>query len=412
MANGSFGGGTGITDDPYLIEDVFDLIAINTTGTSKHYKLTKDIDLNIYPYNTGEGWIPLNYFSGVFDGNFHTIRNLYMERTSNTLGLFSNINGTFKNCYLEDFRLNFDEVTNNRYYYIGALAGQLSSSARIENVVVSRVKIFGNYYLGGLAGYSSASEIINCLVDDVEIDNSTGTTYSTGGFIGRIDANANMVRYCLVNNFRITTGAPGNQSNYVGGFAGYANTSLYNCYWDTTHLNWYGSTGGTIGYNYTQMRNPSNFVGLGATSRIDDVLNHRNFKAWIIDVKGLDRPRLFMEKGLNKTTITYQSDYTDLVNFGSVIEGEISSYRKVNVKTCYDVSINEIDITWERKEGISILTELELSTTQGFIEPLSELHYTDLNLLRGDELTFYMRVRTSVGMEGEGHFNLYVDVRS
>lgn len=81
MANGNFGGGTGTSDDPYLVEDAKDLKACITIN--KHYKQIADIDLS--EYNTGTGFEPVliqaasegNY---TYDGNGYKILNLYQNR--------------------------------------------------------------------------------------------------------------------------------------------------------------------------------------------------------------------------------------------------------------------------------------------------------------------------------------------
>jgi hypothetical protein len=403
MANGSFGGGTGLSGDPYLIEDIFDLIAINN-DPSKYYKLVNDIDLNVYPYNVAPGWIPLYTFTGNFDGNFHTIYNLFIERDTSYQGLFSNMNGTFKNCYLENFNINYADVSTSRYSHMGAISGQSTSvSALVENVVVKGLKIYGSEYIGGLFGYSYAT-IKNCVVDDFEVNASADYIAGVVGY--KYDGIINGV---FVDNIRVGAGGSTN-AGYYGGVNEYNRTgAIQNAYFNNTN---YPYSGSGIGYNNTDIKKSANYVGVGVTSRLDDLLNDRNFKAWIVDVSDQDRPRLFMEKGINRTTLTYMSDYTSLVNFGAVVEGQVSTYRKVNVKVAYDIPIQNVDITWERKLDISELTEIEFSLDQDFTTPTSELHFTSLNLQRGDEITFYMRIKTQVGMSGDGQFNLYVDVSS
>jgi hypothetical protein len=409
--NGSFGGGTGTGLDPYLIEDIFDLDEVRRKPANTCYKLVADIDMNVYPWNVNEGWMPIaiNY-SGVFDGNFYTIRNMYTERNQDNIALFATTNNaTFRHIYLEDFRLNVDNYNTNRYVYMGGLVGSFTGGL-IEGIVVSRIKIFGNYFLGGLIGYQTSGTIRNCLVDDVEINNSTSSNYSTGGFVG--NQSGGIIENSFVNNFRIASGSPGNSSTYVGGFSGSRSGTIRNCFWDASIITWSGSGNSATSLNSTQIVQSSQYVGVGATSNIDDALNYKNFKSWIIDVSNTQRPRLFMEKGINKSVLTYQSDYTNDINFGAVVEGQISSYRKVTVKVAYDVPISAIDITWDRKDGVSELTEIQFSEDQQFNTPTSELHFTGLNLVRGDEVTFYMRINTQVGMSGDGQFNLYVDVSS
>jgi hypothetical protein len=78
-AQAEYGGGNGTAEDPYLI---YTPEQMNTIGTEpndwdKHFKLMADIDLSRYrgtDFNIiGTGFLPA--FSGVFDGDGHTISN-------------------------------------------------------------------------------------------------------------------------------------------------------------------------------------------------------------------------------------------------------------------------------------------------------------------------------------------------
>ena len=68
MANGNFGGGNGTTATPYLIEDADDLNAMRK-NLDASYKLVNDINLGVAPYCEGEGWNPIDNFTGQLDGN-------------------------------------------------------------------------------------------------------------------------------------------------------------------------------------------------------------------------------------------------------------------------------------------------------------------------------------------------------
>ena len=77
--------------NPYLIEDVHDLNAIRFYPT-KNFKLAKTINLGVYPYNTGKGWMPIDNFSGTLDGDGYKILNLYVNRPAqDNCGLFARI---------------------------------------------------------------------------------------------------------------------------------------------------------------------------------------------------------------------------------------------------------------------------------------------------------------------------------
>lgn len=88
MAQGKFGGGTGLITDPYLIEDIADLNQIRV-NPSLHYKLKYSINAGVAPYNEGNGWNPIENFTGTLDGNGKKIFNLYINRPNeDSVGLF------------------------------------------------------------------------------------------------------------------------------------------------------------------------------------------------------------------------------------------------------------------------------------------------------------------------------------
>ena len=80
---GQYASGTGTADDPFLIETAEQLnsIGLHVEHLNKHFKLIADIDISAYPnnqFNTiGTETATINgRFTGVFDGNGHTINNL------------------------------------------------------------------------------------------------------------------------------------------------------------------------------------------------------------------------------------------------------------------------------------------------------------------------------------------------
>ena len=75
---GQYAGGSGASDDPYLIAtaEQMNSIGLDPNNWDKHFKLMADIDLSAYQerlFNTiGTPEVP---FTGVFDGNGHGISN-------------------------------------------------------------------------------------------------------------------------------------------------------------------------------------------------------------------------------------------------------------------------------------------------------------------------------------------------
>ncbi len=134
-AGGVCRGGSGIYGDPYLIEDVYDLQAMNDDLTA-HYDLANDIDAS-----PTSGWN---------DGQGHTITGLFIDRPGEDLvGLFGLIgsDGEVRNVGLVDSQVAGLEL-------VGALAG--ANRGLVEGVFSSGI-ISGTESIGGLVGVNAAT---------------------------------------------------------------------------------------------------------------------------------------------------------------------------------------------------------------------------------------------------------------
>ena len=189
-----YSGGSGAPDDPYLIVDANDLVAMgeNIEDYDRHFKLVNDIDLAGHIFDKAViAWDTDNtdrYFNGnsfrnVFDGNGHIIENLTIDTGgagNDHLGLF----------------------------------GCLEEEAIIKDLGIENCSIIaGNdsYFVGGLCGCNWNSTISNC--------------YSTGNILG------------------------GNNSDSVGGLCGINTGTISNCY-STCSVSEYYFIGGLCGYNW------------------------------------------------------------------------------------------------------------------------------------------------------------------
>lgn len=158
---------------------------------------------------TGEGWMPIGLaqdeaFAKHFEGNGFVISNLYINRDTNYIGLFSST----------------------------------SSSASIDNLTLDGIDIIGNTYVAGIVGWNRA-DINNCSANgSVKGEGAIGlligrhaegdllSCYSTGGVqgsnnhIGGLIGNVghNNSDQILIKNCFSTAIVKGNQ--YVGGLLG------------------------------------------------------------------------------------------------------------------------------------------------------------------------------------------------
>jgi hypothetical protein len=175
VPSGLYEGGSGDPNDPYLI---YTAEQLNTIGLipcdwDRHFLLCADIDLSDF---TGTSFNIIGYyasyrdnraFTGVFDGNGHTISNFnYSSTDKNNVGLFGYVddpNAEIKNLSL--FAPDVDVGIDN--YYIGSLVGRLTGGT-ITKCYVEVGRIAGSSMswpphscVGGLVGHNSG-KIINC----------------------------------------------------------------------------------------------------------------------------------------------------------------------------------------------------------------------------------------------------------
>ena len=181
---------------------------------------------------TNVGWQPIgdssNRFSGVLDGNHYAITNLYLNRTTLSLGLFGYMsNGTIRNMGLLEGFIQAN-TPDNGILAAGMLVGSIAGSSNITNtyatgnIADSLTGEVGIASIGGLVGlYTTGSNLrVRHSYADVDIDTTyTGTDGSggTGGLVGR-NAGAPLE---ISDSY-----ASGNVSANVGNIGGFMYTAL------------------------------------------------------------------------------------------------------------------------------------------------------------------------------------------
>ena len=165
------------------LKQLADEVNAGDSKSGKTYLLANDIDLSGYP-----NWTPIGtydyatstelWFSGVFDGQGYTIRNLTCtSATDGFAGLFGNFNGTVQNLILRDAQitseLNAGAVVSENY------GGQVLNCAMIGGSVK------GNKLVGGIAGLNDGGIIENCYATgDVTYVDHTAMNNDAGGVVG------------------------------------------------------------------------------------------------------------------------------------------------------------------------------------------------------------------------------------
>ena len=194
-ASKKYGGGMGEPNDPYLIytAEQMNVIGAEPNDWDKHFKLMADIDLSGF---TGTDFNIIGYwedprdnkpFTGVFDGNGHTISNFsYTSTDENYIGLFGcfSLQGQIKDLGLLD--PNIDAGTGD---YVGSLIGRLYMGT-ITGCYVEGGSVSADENVGGLVGaHGSTPEPPSPFPPPYTISNCSSTssvrgTKSVGGLVG------------------------------------------------------------------------------------------------------------------------------------------------------------------------------------------------------------------------------------
>lgn len=182
MANGKFGGGTGTSVDPYLVEDDKDLRMC--TKFNVYYKQVADIDLS--EYQDGEGFTPVTIESNVanitynYDGNGFKILNLYQNRPStHEVGLFR-IRPLRRTSGNYQLNFNFNNISLLNANVTGKSAGVL---------ICGTAHVNGHYYDSGANNHVN---INNCFVSGnvtAILSGNLTSEYYNVGVVGTIDIN-------------------------------------------------------------------------------------------------------------------------------------------------------------------------------------------------------------------------------
>ena len=333
FGEGSFGYGLTSFDYSYEAIPTIQINSIEDLNSVRedlmaNYILTKDLDFencnsytdcdNMTTYTTGEGWEPIGFWEdefqdyiayvGTFDGQGHTISNLYINRPSESrVGLFGIVGESSKiqnvgliNSYVSGGGFTGGLVgillgTVENSYIKGSVTGTgeciggLVGTHFIEEDMPPSRTIINSYSEASVSGYEAVGGLVGCNTGDVINSYSTGTVsgeYSVGGLIG--------------------------------GW-GYNGGDILNSYWNTQTSGVEESTSGGTGLTTIEMKTLANFSDW-------DIVEMNNFNpsdpsVWYIS-DGQDYPRLYWEyeapEVLTKTA-------TDITIESATLNGELIS---------------------------------------------------------------------------------------
>jgi hypothetical protein len=202
-----FSGGGGTQAYPYLVENEDDLDNVrNNLGA--YYVQTADILMT--KFQTGQGFAPIKNFGGYYDGRGFEIKDLYMNRSENYVGLFGNQTGGI----IKRVKLVNATIKASGYDYVGAVAGR--SYGQIYDCAVVSGTVEGRTHVGGLIGYKDGGTVLRSYSHADVI----GYGNNVGGFLGYSNVADTSIRQNLSTG-KVMDGTIGKTVTNMGGFLGY-----------------------------------------------------------------------------------------------------------------------------------------------------------------------------------------------
>lgn len=265
-------GGDGSSESPFLITTAEELkwYASYVNGESGDKvvhntacaQLMNDIDLSTVCGKGKGNWTPIakydiykagmeKKFDGVFDGNGHTISNLYINnKRGNYLGLFGRIEPTSSSAPASVKNLKMDNVQIVGSQNIAAVCAS-GTNVTFENIEVISGSITGSYFVFGISGSGGsarncinranvtasgtyAAGVINHIRGEVSNCSNYGkitTRKGPAGGIACINKESNKLTDCANYGDIYVTGSLGsNSGSAVGGLLGDpSNLEISNC---------------------------------------------------------------------------------------------------------------------------------------------------------------------------------------
>lgn len=309
-----FAGGDGTQGNPYQVATAVQLDSMRHYSANRvdtiYFIQTADIDLNIAPYNTGEGWTPIPFFYGIFDGDGFSISNLYVNPTTTQslvgfIALLGDLDSNIRPGIVNNVTLLNPSVANGNN--AGALAGS-APNANLTNVRVIGGSVTGETKTGGVIGSFPRLEvqINNCSATGMMVttNNTAANTYA-GGLFGEFLGD-------ITNSYAANTVQGGGESGGLVG--GEMFGSITNSY-SASVVNGTGVIGGllgtaladipslvTINNSYYNSDSTSTATAFGTGLTTAQMRQRASFTGWDFDThwfidEGVSFPGLLESKG-------------------------------------------------------------------------------------------------------------------
>lgn len=228
MAQVPFGGGTGISTDPYVLSNADHFVALSdsvkagNTYAGKYFVVSNDINFNNQNFtpigNNFDGSSNLHYFTGIVDGQNHKISNFNCTIHEMGLGIFglTGVGSIIKNLHMISGTISGSGLVGSIVGFNSGLIEHCSASDQVTCTASS-------FYVGGIAGANTEGSTISKCVNHASVSLSGNNGMNAGGIVG---GNNGTITQCY------NMGSVSAPHSYAGGIAGYSdnNCAINNCY--------------------------------------------------------------------------------------------------------------------------------------------------------------------------------------
>ena len=240
--------GFGTKASPYLIGSKADIVNLSSIFhnnadefANSYYKVISDIDMKDTPiYAIGNYFTP---FSGNFDGNGHTIKNLNFKQIT-SCGLFGYVG---EGANIHNLNLEYSFVsTSQEGIYFGGVAGYAEKNTIIDSCSFSGSIGFENSYVYTTVNTTSAFYTYATVGGFGAVDHAKavgGIAGLSGGTISNCKANGSLV------------------GTICGGIAGESNGTISNCTFNDSYIFSGKSCGSIAGLLKSENDNTATITG-------------------------------------------------------------------------------------------------------------------------------------------------------
>lgn len=301
-------------DGKYEISTLDHLLWISTNSGSWSSDFIQTADINASStsnWNEGAGFSPIGNFdikfTGTYDGNNHSIDNLYIYQPENSIiGLFGCLSGDVTTTGVYNLGVSNVNITGKNL--VGGLIGNTRDYSTVNNCYSTGV-VSGNMIVGGLIGFNYSNSTINNCYSTVNI---SASDTDAGGLVGQ--------SLSSTINSSFSSGSVSGIIN-VGGLAGYINTNstVSNCY-SSCSVSIAGDNsdivGGLVGQSANSTINNSYSTGsVSGVSNVGGLLGYKYYSTinnsfWNTETSG----QLLSKAGTGKTT----SEMKDVVSYTDI----------------------------------------------------------------------------------------------